>query len=353
LVCTDEGLADRITEVFYHLSNGRVPGPVPIPEELPDNEIRQLIEYLNRFLDEYARVARAMQAISAGDLEFSQPLGRSAVALSYKALQSNLRHLTWKTQRISSGHLNETVDFMGEFSTAFNCMTRQLQESFEAVEHRNEELRQANAAIRAEREKSERLLLNVLPADVAEELKERGSSQPQSFDEVTVFFSDIVDFTRQASRVSPPHLIERLNEIFTRFDEIMGAHGCERIKTIGDGYLAVCGVPRAHPDHAAAMVAAAQEILDYMQRRGGWEVRIGIHSGPLVGGIVGVKKYVYDVFGDTVNTASRMEAWSLPMHINLSESTYRLVCDRFRCIAREPLEVKGKGEMRMYFLEGG
>ena len=342
MLSADEGLIDQITEAFHWVLKGRAPDPIDIPENLPDNEIRQLLTYVNRFLTEYRPIAMAMKEVSEGRLEAPSPSGSMSVAQSYKALQSNLRHLTWKTQQIASGRLEERVDFMGEFSRAFNAMTQQLKDSFEAI--------------RVEQAKSEELLLNILPAQVANELKETGRSEPQSFEAVTVLFTDVVDFTRHSTQVSPRALIEELNTIFTRFDEVMEAHGCERIKSIGDAYLAVCGMPEANPDHAHEMVAAAIEILAYMrerkQARGeGWDIRIGIHSGRLVGGIVGIKKYIYDVFGDTINTASRMETCSEPMRINVSETTYALVKDDFSFIPRDPVEVKGKGEMRMYFVD--
>jgi class 3 adenylate cyclase len=342
LLHVDEGLIDRITEAFYWVLKGRAPPPVEIPADLPDNEVRQLLTYVNRFLGEYRPIAMAMKEVSEGRLEAPSPPSSMSLAQSYKALQSNLRHLTWKTQQIAAGRLEERVDFMGEFSQAFNAMTQQLKDSFEAI--------------RLEREKSERLLLNVLPAKVAEELKETGRSEPQSFEEVTVLFTDVVDFTRLSARVSPRELIEELNTIFTHFDEVMEARGCERIKSIGDAYLAVCGMPEPNPDHARSMVAAACEILRYMQDRkrargGGWDIRVGIHSGRLVGGIVGIKKYIYDVFGDTINTASRMETYSEPMRINVSETTYALVKDDFAFVPREPAEVKGKGRLRMYFVD--
>jgi len=338
VLSVDESLIDRITEQLHYLLQGTTPRPLEIPASLGDNEIRQLLTYVNRFLAEYSSIAAAMHAIAQGDLDAPVPPGRMAVVLAYKALQSNLRHLTFKTQRIAAGGLDETVDFMGGFSTAFNSMTQQLKDSFEIIE--------------AEKERSERLLLNILPARVAQELKEKGVSEPQSFEDVTVLFSDLVGFTRISSTIPPRDLIAQLNRIFTRFDEIMEAHGCERIKTIGDAYLAVCGMPQPNPRHAPAMVSAAAEMLAWMREHAaGWSIRIGLHSGPLVGGIVGVKKYIYDVFGDTINTASRMETCSEPMRVNLSEATWRLVKDDFRFSEREAVDVKGKGPMRMYFLD--
>jgi class 3 adenylate cyclase/HAMP domain-containing protein len=344
LLSIDEGFLDRITERFHFLLKGRIPSPLEIPADMPDDELRQLATYVNRFLEQYAPFARAMEAVSEGRLDVELPRGQMAVVLAYKALQSNLRHLTFKTQRIASGGLEETVDFMGEFSHAFNSMTQQLRDSFAAIEERNR-------VIEEEKERSDRLLLNVLPAQVADELKATGTSEPQSFEDVTVLFSDLVGFTKISASIAPHELIAALNAIFTRFDEIMDRHGCERIKTIGDAYLAVCGMPEPNPDHARTMVAAAVEMMGSMRRHAAWPIRIGVHSGPLVGGIVGVKKYIYDVFGDTINTASRMETMSEPMRINVSEATRELAGDDFRFVERDPVEVKGKGAMRMYFVE--
>lgn len=356
MIQVDERHIDAITEAFYRLLRGAVPASIDVPEDLPDNEVRQLLTYVNRFLDEHKPFSEAMRRISEGDLDSPPPPGRSQIALSYKALQSNLRHLTWKTEQIAGGRLDEKVDFMGVFSACFNKMTQQLKDSFEAIELRNAELGVANEIIQVEKEKSECLLLNVLPARVAAELREQGASEPQAFPAVTVFFSDLVGFTSRSAAIDPTDLIAELSDMFTRFDEIMEAHGCERIKTIGDAYMAVCGMPEPHPQHARAMVAAAIDCMASMQERlpesgDGWQVRIGIHSGPVVGGIVGVKKYLYDIFGDTINTASRMESNSEPMRINVSEATWELVRDDFPFIERPAVDVKGKGSMRMFFVD--
>lgn len=216
-------------------------------------------------------------------------------------------------------------------------------------------LRNAQRAVEIEKEKSDKLLLNILPSKVAEELKEGGKCVPQYFDNVTLFFSDFVNFTPRAATMEPAVLIENLNEMFTAFDEIMEKHNCERIKTIGDAYLAVCGIPDENSNHANNIIDAAIEIKDYLIKREAesidpWKVRIGIHSGAVVGGIVGTKKYIYDIFGDSVNTASRMEINSEPMKINISEATWSLVKDNYSFEKRESVNVKGKGVMDMYFV---
>ncbi|MDM8547659.1 adenylate/guanylate cyclase domain-containing protein [Candidatus Venteria ishoeyi] len=218
-------------------------------------------------------------------------------------------------------------------------------------------LKSANDVIQLEKEKSDKLLLNILPKRVADDLKETGKTEPESFDNVTVYFSDIVGFTTQSAKLEPKYLIAELSDIFTNFDTIIEKNNGERVKTIGDAYLCVSGMPTANPDHAKNIVNSALEIMQYMHERNKtakvhWEIRIGIHSGKVVGGVVGVKKYIYDVFGDSINTASRMESNSEPMHINISESTYHLVKDEFKIKPRGLVGVKGKGEMNMYFVEG-
>jgi len=207
-----------------------------------------------------------------------------------------------------------------------------------------------------ERKKSDTLLLNILPAEVANELKLNGSTKARHFDNVTVLFTDFVNFTSAGERISPQGLIDELHACFKAFDEITSKYNIEKIKTIGDAYLAVCGLPLADPKHAENIVRAAIEIDAFMQDRiaklgnSTFEIRIGIHTGDVVAGIVGVKKFAYDIWGDTVNTAARMEQNSAPGKINISQTTYELVKDTFRCEYRGEIEAKNKGELKMYFV---
>ena len=215
---------------------------------------------------------------------------------------------------------------------------------------------QRTEEIRLERDKNEQLLLNTLPLKVVNDLKTYGKTEPEKFENVTVYFSDVAGFTNLSTGLDPAFLISELNEIFTAFDDIMQSYNCERIKTIGDAYLAVCGMPQKDENHYEKMLKAAMDIIRYLEERNKmhklqWRIRVGINSGSVVGGIVGVKKYIYDVFGDTINTASRMESNSEPMRINVSEATYIIAKEKFRFTKRLPLEVKGKGVMQMYFLE--
>ena len=214
--------------------------------------------------------------------------------------------------------------------------------------------------IRKEKTRSDNLLLNILPSEIASELKETGSSHTKSFKEVSVMCADIVDFTKVSEKITPEKLVEEIHTCFSAFDHIIQKHKVEKIKTIGDAYLCAGGLPVTDPDHAVNLVNAALEIREYMHERRKlkvsrneipFEIRIGIHSGPVVAGIVGVKKYAYDIWGDTVNIAARLEQNSLPGKINISSKTYELVKEKFNCSYRGKIEAKNKGEIDMYFLE--
>lgn len=352
----ETALLDRISETLYRVLKGKDLAAIPIPEALPDNEVRQVLRLLNEFVGEYRSLAAFMYSIARGELEFEPPRSRMELVSSFKTLQASLRHLTYKTQAIAKGDFTQRVDFIGDFSAAFNSMTVQLKEAFEKIEQQNLELQNANRIIQEERDKSERLLANTLPAHVIAELKSQGTSEPRTFENVAVYFSDIVGFTTRSAGMPPARLIAELNDLFTGFDAIFEANGCERVKTIGDAYLAVCGMDRNRDNPSGRIVRAALQILEFLKRRNSvseirWEVRIGIHTGRVVGGIVGTRRFLYDVFGDTINTASRMESNSLPMRVNVSQTTWEQIRDQCRGTDRGYLEVKGKGPMQMFFVE--
>lgn len=208
--------------------------------------------------------------------------------------------------------------------------------------------------LQKEKQKTENLLLNILPHEVAEELKENGSSEAKYYDEVSVLFTDFVNFTQSSEKLGAEKMLVELNECFTAFDLIMEKHGLEKIKTIGDAYLAVCGLPIKNENHAHQTVLVALDIIDFIEERkktnpNTLDIRIGINSGSLIAGIVGVKKFAYDIWGDTVNTAARMEQNSEKGKINISESTYQLVKEKVNCEYRGKIHTKGKGDMDMYF----
>ncbi len=221
---------------------------------------------------------------------------------------------------------------------------------------KNRMLERMNKDIEAEKVKTDRLLFNTLPRKIVEDLKKYGKTEPETFKNVTVFLSDIVSFTKLSASIEPVVLINELNDLFTEFDNIMEANSCERIKTIGDAYLAVCGMPEKNPEHAKNIINASIDIVNFLKGRNKhakipWFIRIGVHTGNVVGGIVGITKYIYDIFGDTINTTARMESSSEPMKINISEMTYNLVSKDYKFVTREPIEVKGKGLMNMYFID--
>lgn len=214
--------------------------------------------------------------------------------------------------------------------------------------------------IAKEKKRSEELLLNILPAEVAEELKAKGSADAKLIDEVTVLFTDFKGFTAMSEKVSPKELVKDLNECFSAFDRIMEKNGMEKIKTIGDAYMAAGGLPTPNKTHAADAINAALEMRAFIAEGKArklaagapyFEIRIGIHTGPVVAGIVGVKKFQYDIWGDTVNTASRMESSGEVSKVNISETTYNLVKEQFNCEYRGEIEAKGKGKVKMYFVE--
>jgi class 3 adenylate cyclase/lipopolysaccharide biosynthesis regulator YciM len=218
---------------------------------------------------------------------------------------------------------------------------------------------QKNRIAKSRRE-SEELLLNILPMETAEELKKYGSAEAKQIDLVTVIFADFVGFTQLSEKLSASSIVKELHDCFSRYDEIMEKYGVEKIKTIGDSYMAAGGLPTVNKTHPSDVVNAAIEIQNFMQVHKSEKelknepfltVRIGIHTGPVVSGIVGVKKFQYDIWGDTVNTASRMESASDGGKINISSTTYELVKDKFNCSYRGEIEVKGKGKMTMYFVE--
>lgn len=217
-------------------------------------------------------------------------------------------------------------------------------------------IKHQKAIIEKEKNESEKLLLNILPAQVAKELKETGRTEPRHYNNITILFSDFQGFTELVSSIPAITLVTELNDIFSQFDDIMDEVGIEKIETIGDAYLAAGGIPEEIPDHASRCIQAAKLMINYLDRRNSenqikWKMRIGIHSGPIVAGVVGKKKFAYDLFGDTINTASRIETAGKPGKINISASTYHLVKEKFSCIPRGKIHAKGKGNIDMYFVE--
>ena len=261
--------------------------------------------------------------------------------------------------KVGEGDLTQSVvrrsgDEIGELSTAFNKMVKDLGKAQEEVEERTEELT-------VEKQKSDELLLNILPIETAEELKRTGQAKAKNYDSVTVLFTDFRDFTSISEHMDANQLVAELHHCFSMFDHIIKKHGIEKIKTIGDAYMCVAGLPVRNATHPFDAVNAAIEIRDIMlaytkekNAKGevGFDIRIGINTGHVVAGTVGVDKFAYDIWGSTVNTASRLESSSESNKINISTTVYDIIKDKYDCTHRGKKNVKGLGEIPMYFVDG-
>ena len=225
----------------------------------------------------------------------------------------------------------------------------------------NKQLAQQKEAIDQERQKADTLLYNILPMETAKELKETGGAKPHLYEKVTVLFTDFKGFTQIASKMKPEELIEELNFCFSGFDEICKEFGLEKIKTIGDAYMCAGGIPIPNETNPIDAVKAAMAMVEFMENWAKmkeiknepvWHLRIGVHTGSVVAGVIGSHKFAYDIWGDAVNLASRLESAGEAERINISETTYEYVKDTFNCTPRGKVHAKGKGEVEMYFVEG-
>ena len=216
---------------------------------------------------------------------------------------------------------------------------------------------QANRLLAMERQRAEDLLLNILPAPVAEQLKRQNRNVAAGYESVTVLFADICDFTTFSAHITPGEVVGFLNQIFSEFDRLAEKHGLEKIKTIGDAYMVVGGLPEPRPNHAEAIIEMAldmQQCIARYQRDGGepMKMRVGVNSGSVVAGVIGLKKFIYDLWGDAVNTASRMESQGVAGEIQVTETTYQLLKDKYHFQSRGEIYVKGKSAMPVYLLQG-
>lgn len=232
--------------------------------------------------------------------------------------------------------------------------TRELEYMIESY---SKMIERQNRDLKKEKERVEKLLLNIMPQSVYEEWKQFGVTTPQKFDESSVLMLDFVGFTQMSMEHEPTKIIAELNDIFTGFDRIVDQFGCERLKTIGDAYLAVSGIPEPNPDHARNVAEVALRFVRFLKRRNQasdmtWNCRIGLSSGPVIGSVVGIQKYVYDVFGPAVNLAARLEPLCAPMEILVSGETYERIRGEFRFSDLGEREIRGFGPKRIYRLDG-
>ncbi|WP_296705571.1 adenylate/guanylate cyclase domain-containing protein, partial [Algoriphagus sp.] len=293
--------------------------------------------------------------------------------LNYIAIRDSIRNLeeieniAKETRRFEVSQKQIEVDLLNQknrnqkilvFSTALALILIGI---LAAVLYRNNSfIRKTNKIIDKERNKSDHLLRNILPDKTVNELKEFGKVKAQRIDSVSVMFTDFKDFTKHADHLSPELLIQSLDFYFTYFDQIVEKYELEKIKTLGDSYMCASGIPFPQKDHAERIILAAMEMMEFVEKSKQlkddnlirFEMRIGISSGPVVAGVVGKKKFAYDIWGDTVNCASRMESYSDAGKINISEDTHKLVVDKFKFSDRGEINVKNKGNMKMYYIEG-
>lgn len=253
----------------------------------------------------------------------------------------------------STGLLSSTELFYGNFILTVAASSSVL---FGIVLYAVRQMAKAETTAEREHARSEQLLSQIMPASVAERLK-KGGTVADRYDDASILFADMAGFTARAAELTPEELVRFLDEVFTRFDRLVNKHGLEKIKTTGDSYMVVGGVPQSRDDHAEAIATFALDLMDEAARvvdsKGcGVSVRIGIAAGPVVAGIVGREKFFYDVWGDAVNTASRMESTGQPGRIQVASATYERLCDSFEFEERGTIDVRGKGAMRTWFLSG-
>jgi adenylate cyclase len=346
MISVEEKLIDEITATFHHLRTGKVPQPIPIPDDLPDNEIRQLLTYVNRFLVEFAMFTESMAQVAQGELNLRPMASRMAVTHSFKALQSNLKHLTWKTQQIAGGDLEQRVDFMGDFSIAFNTMTEQLQESRAQLVDLNQQLEHRNKFIRETfgRYTSDNIVDVLL--DLPEGLKLGGEKR-----QVTLLMSDLRGFTALAERLEATEVVALLNHYLSRMIEITQRRGGTIDDIIGDAILVVFGAPVAMPDAAQRAACCAlemqkvmQEVNEYNFKKGWPEIEMGIalHTGETVVGNIGsARRSKYGVIGQPVNLTARIESFTVGGQVLVSPALINAV-DR-KLILGDEVKVRGKG----------
>ena len=252
----------------------------------------------------------------------------------------------------------QSNDELGEIASSFNSLSDALHTTQTRLTHLDLELAQNQVEIANQRQVSESLLLNILPAAVVEEFRMKGSVEPKYLEDATIIFTDFVGFSSFTEKLAAEDLVRLLHEYFSAFDEITARYGLEKLKTIGDSYMCAGGLPERSPSHPVDAVMAAMEIIRVVTERSAkgsqhsWAIRVGIHTGHLIAGIVGKKKFAYDIWGESVNYASSLESSSEPNRIALSGQTYSRIKDFFECEKRSKISAKGSQKLDMYLVKG-
>ena len=301
----------------------------------------------------YAPMLRAALLLIAGLV-----ISIVAAYLLVRALVRPLLALQEGAARIGAGEFDRRIemntgDELDDLAGQFNQMGADLKASYAGLERK---VAERTLELQHEQLRTKELLHNILPVEIAEELSATGGARSARHESVTILFTDFSGFTQAVSTMPADRMVAELNEIFAAFDDITDECGVEKIKTIGDAYMAAAGLPRPCADHGQRCIRAGLRMVAYLEHRNQsaafkWSIRVGVHSGPVVAGVVGKRKYAFDIWGDTVNTAARMEQNSTSGHINISQTTYNLVKDKFKCTYRGEIEAKGKGMLKMYYVE--
>ena len=353
---------------------------VTILEELEDSYA--ISEYLTYMADSYweqgdskAALDYAQQSLAmAQQFDIKQQISETNLKLSkyYEELgQPEVALVHYKSHIAFRDSVNNlaAVQRMADLRTDYEVSQKQVEVDLLNQQKRNQQIILASVgilaavllwffvAIRKEKKKSDALLLNILPEEIAKELKERGEVESVRFENASVLFTDFVQFSKIAASADPKQLVKSLDYYFKKFDEITAKYGLEKIKTIGDSYMCACGLPTPDPNHVQNTIMAAREMAEFVQKSlentnglNRFQFRVGIHSGPVIAGMVGTNKFQYDIWGDTVNIASRMESNSEPGMINISETTYEAIKNDYDCTYRGEIEVKNRGALKMYYL---
>ena len=343
---------------------------------LKQNDWKTAVIYAQRSLD-LAKKNRLKKQISDSNLKLSelyQQAGNAEQAYTYYK-----DHIVYRDSVINLENIEKAADLRTNFEVsqeqAKTMLSEQKRKNQRIIVYatagalfligllafglyrRNRYVQRTNKIIANEKERSDSLLLNILPEETAKELKEKGKVKAKKYDSVTVLFTDFKGFTKYAENLPPEKLVEAVDHYFSKFDEIIKEHDLEKIKTVGDAYMCAGGLNSSGSDHAERMVKAAMDMVEFVNATKhddsidtSFDVRIGINTGPVVAGVVGTRKFAYDIWGDTVNIASRMESNSEPGKINISDNTYKIIKDYFQCEYRGKLEVKNRGELKMYFV---